>query len=142
MANDMQFYVIAIILLILSKRFFKISAITVILLLLASWVVAMFVSIHFKYIHKVADPFESFDILYDKPWQRMGPYIVGMITGYIIVRKRTAPKVSLLLNVSLWCLSFGILFALIFGVWKGQLSLLATAFYVGMGHTGELDENP
>lgn len=89
----------------------------------------------------MADPFESFDILYDKPWQRMGPYIVGMITGYIIVRKRTAPKVSLLLNVFLWCLSFGILFALIFGVWKGQLSVLATAFYVSMGHTGKLISN-
>uniref|UniRef100_A0A336M422 CSON009464 protein n=1 Tax=Culicoides sonorensis TaxID=179676 RepID=A0A336M422_CULSO len=116
-------------------KFFKISAITVILLLLSSWVVAIFVSLHFKYIHKVADPFESFDILYDKPWQRMGPYIVGMITGYIIVRKRTAPKVSLLLNVFLWCLSFTILFALIFGVWKGELSVVATAFYVSMGHT-------
>ncbi|XP_063695902.1 nose resistant to fluoxetine protein 6-like [Culicoides brevitarsis] len=135
MANDMQFYIVAIILLILSKRFFKVSAITVVVLLMSSWVVAIFVSIHFNYIHKVADPFESFDILYDKPWQRMGPYIVGMITGYIIVRKRRAPKISFLLNVILWFLSFGLLFVLIFGVWKGQLSVLATAFYVGMGHT-------
>lgn len=47
------------------------------MLLVFSWITTIFVSLHFKYIHKVSDPFESFDILYDKPWQRFGPYAMG-----------------------------------------------------------------
>lgn len=137
LANDMQFYIIAIILLVLSKRYFKTSAIALLFVLFSSWIVAIFVSLHFRYIHKVADPFESFDILYDKPWQRIGPYIVGMITGYIIVRNQKPPKVSLLLNIFLWTLSIAVFFALIFGVWKGELSVPATALYVSLGHTGD-----
>lgn len=120
------------------KRYFKTSAITVIILLLSSWVVAIFVSVHFQYTHKVADPFESFDILYDKPWQRIGPYIVGMITGYIIVRKRTAPNVPMWLNLVLWFLSIALFSIIIFGVWKGELSVPATALYVSLGHTGNI----
>lgn len=100
--------------------------------------VAIFVSIHFQYTHKVADPFESFDILYDKPWQRLGPYIVGMITGYIIVRKRTAPNVPMWLNLVLWFLSIALFSIIIFGVWKGELSVPATALYVSLGHTGNI----
>lgn len=102
LANDMQLYVIAIVLLILSTRFdilhhimgslinsfishfrfFKFSVITLCLVLLGSWTFAIFVSVHFNYIHKVSDPFESFDILYDKPWQRIGPYIMGMYSQF------------------------------------------------------------
>ena len=26
------------------------------------------------------------DILYDPPWTRIGPYIVGVITGYILLK--------------------------------------------------------
>ena len=48
------------------------------LVLLSSWIFSIFVSFHYEYRHKVAEPFESFDILYDKPWQRIGPYIMGM----------------------------------------------------------------
>lgn len=47
------------------------------LALLASWVMSISLSLHFNYVHKVAEPFESFDVLYDKPWQRVGPYIMG-----------------------------------------------------------------
>lgn len=86
----------------------------------------------------MADPFESFDILYDKPWQRIGPYIMGMITGYIIVRKPTPPKISALTNIFLWTMSIATFFALIFGVWTGELSIAATAVYVSVGHTGML----
>jgi hypothetical protein len=58
-------------------RYFKLSAALSTLLLLSSLATTIYVSLHFKYIHKVSEPFESFDILYDKPWQRYGPYAMG-----------------------------------------------------------------
>jgi hypothetical protein len=58
-------------------RYFKLALCASVLLLVSSWVIAINVSIQHNYSHKVADPFESFDFLYDKPWQRFGPYAMG-----------------------------------------------------------------
>ncbi|XP_050100835.1 O-acyltransferase like protein [Anopheles aquasalis] len=135
LANDMQFYVIAIVLLMLSSRHFRVAAGMLFVCLGGSWLLSMYFSLHYRYTHKVADPFESFDILYDKPWQRIGPYIVGMITGYILYRRPKAPKIVPPLRLLLWTLSTGILIALIFGVWNGELSVQWTALYVSVGHT-------
>lgn len=45
--------------------------------LISSWGVSGIISLRYHYTHKVSHPFESFDFLYDKPWQRVGPYIMG-----------------------------------------------------------------
>lgn len=58
-----------------------------------SWLLSMYFSLHYRYTHKVADPFESFDILYDKPWQRIGPYIVGKLPSWK-ARKRVGKRGS------------------------------------------------
>ncbi|XP_053661200.1 O-acyltransferase like protein [Anopheles marshallii] len=135
LANDMQFYVIAIVLLMISSRNFRLAAGLLFLCLGGSWLLSIYFSLHYRYTHKVADPFESFDILYDKPWQRIGPYIVGMITGYILHRRPNAPRIVPPLRLLLWTISTGILIALIFGVWNGELSVHWTACYVSVGHT-------
>lgn len=57
-------------------------AITLITFLISSWSIAGIISLQHQYTHKVALPFESFDFLYDKPWQRVGAYIVGKYQDY------------------------------------------------------------
>lgn len=32
------------------------------------------------------DPFTQFDKVYEKPWTRLGPYLVGMLTGWILFK--------------------------------------------------------
>ena len=35
----------------------------------------------------IADPernTQTFDLIYDKPWTRIGPYIIGMIVGFTL----------------------------------------------------------
>lgn len=57
----------------------RLAVVSSVLILFLSWIVTIYVSLHFKYTHKVSHPFESFDILYDKPWQRFGPYAFGRL---------------------------------------------------------------
>ncbi|XP_017470308.1 PREDICTED: uncharacterized protein LOC108362001 [Rhagoletis zephyria] len=78
MANDMQFFVMSSLLLVLSIKYFKTAAIILCSFLLSSWGVSGIISLHYRYTHKVANPFESFDFLYDKPWQRVGTYIMEL----------------------------------------------------------------
>lgn len=58
-------------------RYFKTAVLTLASILISSWGVAGLVSLRNHYTHKVAKPFESFDFLYDKPWQRVGTYVMG-----------------------------------------------------------------
>ncbi|XP_075157249.1 uncharacterized protein LOC142230492 [Haematobia irritans] len=135
MANDMQFFIMASILLMFSIRYPKATVLTLATFLVSSWGISGVISLHYHYTHKVALPFESFDFLYDKPWQRVGPYIIGMLTGYIMARVRTPPKVSGRLNALLWFLSVGLLVLIICGVWQGELNEVPTAFYVSLAHS-------
>ncbi|XP_017114295.1 uncharacterized protein LOC108137215 [Drosophila elegans] len=135
MANEMQFYVMAALLLALARKYFKAVAVTLIVFLLSSWSISGIISLQHQYTHKVALPFESFDFLYDKPWQRVGSYIVGMCAGYVLYKVKTPPLISRRLNLSLWAASLFVLLIVVFGVWEGQLSTVNTAFYVGVAHT-------
>ncbi|XP_050332310.1 uncharacterized protein LOC126760599 [Bactrocera neohumeralis] len=135
MANDMQFFVMASLLLVLSTRYFKSTAIIVCAFLLSSWGISGIISLHYRYTHKVANPFESFDFLYDKPWQRVGTYIMGMLAGLIIYKVKKPPPLSNRTHYLLWLGSWSLLAIIIFGVWNGELGRLMTAFYVSIGHT-------
>ena len=55
----------------------KTSVVISIGVLFASIVASAVISMKYNYMYKVADPFEAFDILYDKPWLRVGPYLMG-----------------------------------------------------------------
>ncbi|KAH8295981.1 hypothetical protein KR018_008985 [Drosophila ironensis] len=135
MANEMQFYIMAALLLGFARRYFKAVVITLVIFLLSSWSISGIISLQHQYTHKVALPFESFDFLYDKPWQRVGSYIVGMCAGYALYKVKTPPTISRRLNLLLWTGSIAVLLIVVFGVWKGQLSAVNTAFYVGVAHT-------
>ncbi|GBP51599.1 Nose resistant to fluoxetine protein 6 [Eumeta japonica] len=80
MANDTQFYVIGIFLLLISVKYAKFSVISLGVLLLGSWVTAIYVSVSYQYRARIQEPFEMFDPLYDKPWSRIGPYIVEQLS--------------------------------------------------------------
>lgn len=73
-----------ILILLFIHRYLKVSVMSTILLLIISWIVTICVSLHFEYMHKVADPFESFDYLYKMPYQRFGPYAMGKLIFLII----------------------------------------------------------
>ena len=37
---------------------------------------------------RIQEPFALFDQLYDKPWMRLGPYLVGMAAGYLLFKTK------------------------------------------------------
>ena len=43
---------------------------------------------------RIQKPFAQFDMLYDKPWTRVGPYLVGMATGWMLCRTKCTLKMS------------------------------------------------
>lgn len=135
LANDFQFYIVTIIVLIFTTRRFKLTIFATSFLLVGSLIFSMYISVSYKYQHKVAEPFESFDFLYDKPWQRFGPYAVGIFTAFVYHFNKSPKGLSPKLNVALWLASCLGLFVTVFGTPNGVLSVTATSFYVSFGHT-------
>lgn len=57
-------------------------------ILVSSWCTTAYIAYTHQLQIKVQEPFILFDELYDKPWTRIGPYIVGMCAGWFLAEKR------------------------------------------------------
>lgn len=84
----------------------------------------------YNYVARVEEPFALFDQLYDKPWLRIGPYLVGMITGYLMFKKDCRIRMNPLVVIVGWILSLACLGSLVYGLGRDGLVVPASAFYV------------
>ena len=55
--------------------------------------------------------------IYIKPWTRIGPYIIGIVTGYCYHRFKEAKKrMPILLVTTMWVISFAVGMSVIYGL--------------------------
>ncbi|EEB16762.1 conserved hypothetical protein [Pediculus humanus corporis] len=134
MATDTQFFVLSVILLLLAKRYFKISVVVLFTLLVSSWCTTAYIAYTYQYQVKVQEPFALFDELYDKPWTRIGPYIIGMCAGWLLAEKKCQIKMPWIVVILGWILSIGGLFGLVFCIRNG-LGVAESSIYAALGHT-------
>lgn len=73
----------------------KAAVAIIVTFLLTSWVVSALVSLSFNYTHKISEPLESFGYLYEKPWTRLGPYVMGKCCKIAFLLHRLASFVLL-----------------------------------------------
>ncbi|XP_063374253.1 nose resistant to fluoxetine protein 6-like [Cydia amplana] len=135
MANDMQFYVVGIILLLISVKHPKFAVGLLGVIMVSSWATTIYISVSSMYKARIQEPFEMFDGLYDKPWSRIGPYLVGMIVGWYLHKTKCQVKMPYWLVAVGWPVSLAIIGSLIFGMVDGYFEVWPTAFYVSVGHT-------
>ncbi|XP_070170654.1 nose resistant to fluoxetine protein 6 isoform X2 [Polyergus mexicanus] len=135
MANDTQFYVLGILLLLLSVKYFKTGVVIVFLLIASSCFTTFSVAYSNDYIARIQEPFALFDELYDKPWLRAGPYFVGTITGYILFKTKCQLKLPTGAELIGWILSAMIMFSVVYGLYPGNLTVLVSSIYAALAHT-------
>lgn len=93
LADDTQFYIIGAIILIIAVRHFKFAAGMLTVFMISSWATTAYIAFSNNHMPNADDPFALFDKIYDKPWTRLGPYLVGMCVGWILFR--TNCKISM-----------------------------------------------
>ncbi|CAC5409716.1 unnamed protein product [Mytilus coruscus] len=119
LANDMQFYIISPII-ILPLYFSKIAGTIVIsIFLLATSITSGIVSKHFELgvstFGKNGDA--HFNEYYQKPYCRMGPYLLGMYTGYLLYKCNCKCRINRYLNFLLWIVFSVIAVLVLYGVY-------------------------
>ncbi|XP_013412631.1 nose resistant to fluoxetine protein 6 isoform X2 [Lingula anatina] len=139
LANDMQFFVISP--LILFPLFWnEIIGVGVLLAtLLGSWITTGIVSNVNQLAPGSPNQAGSFDMLYVKPWIRIGPYLIGMLVGYILYVTECKPKLNRLTALIGWMVATATALALVYGlydVYQGHpLSNDVGAFYNAVSRT-------
>ncbi|XP_066994975.2 nose resistant to fluoxetine protein 6 [Anabrus simplex] len=134
LANDTQFYALAVVLLLISVRFPKSAMVTLVVLVISSWVTTAVIVINTDHMPSVDQPLGLFDALYDKPWMRLGPYAVGMGAGLLLHRTGCKLHMHKVLVVAGWAIFFAITFTLVHGLY-GELGPIESAAYVALSHT-------
>ncbi|KAG8225572.1 hypothetical protein J437_LFUL002089 [Ladona fulva] len=135
LSNDMQFFILGTFLLLLSSSYFVLSTIILVIILVSSWILTGYISYIYGYIPTLDEQLAMLNILYDPPWTRVGPYLIGMCTGYLIVRLRGKLNISKNMVILLWVLGSLCNISVLFGLYERHISVLTSAFYVALSRT-------
>ncbi|XP_037300557.1 nose resistant to fluoxetine protein 6 [Manduca sexta] len=135
LSDDTQFYAVSAILLILSTSHFKLSVSLTGVFFFSSLITTGYVSWSSDHIPNSEDPFTQFDKIYDKPWTRLGPYLVGMLTGWILFKTNLKIRMKSIWAWVGWLVCAAMLLFLIFGLYKTELSPAAAAVYSALSHS-------
>ncbi|KAK2576733.1 hypothetical protein KPH14_005386 [Odynerus spinipes] len=134
-ADDTQFYIVGGVILVLATNHFKIAASAVITLLVSSWLTTGYIALVNNHMPTSDDPLALFDKIYDKPWTRLGPYLIGMSVGYFLFKTDCKVKMSKTTVVVGWLLSSACLLSLLYGLYEAELTPMTAAAYSSLSHS-------
>nr|XP_014281990.1 nose resistant to fluoxetine protein 6 [Halyomorpha halys] len=135
LADDTQFYVLGVILLILAVKYFKAAAALMAFFLVSSWFTTGFIAYSNNHIPNEDDPLALFDKIYDKPWTRLGPYIVGMSVGWLLFKTNCKIKMNKATVITGWTLTLSLLLYLVYGLFGTKLHPITAATFSSLSHT-------
>ncbi|GLV44148.1 uncharacterized protein CBL_12556 [Carabus blaptoides fortunei] len=135
LSDDTQFYIVGAIILILANSYFKTASVLLVLLLVSSWSTTGYIAFVNSHMPSSDDPLALFDKIYDKPWTRLGPYLVGMAIGWLLFKTNCRIQMSKLTVLVGWLGSIAVLMSLVYGLYEADLSPIAGAAYSSLSHT-------
>ncbi|XP_011881904.1 PREDICTED: nose resistant to fluoxetine protein 6-like [Vollenhovia emeryi] len=135
LSADMQFFSIAVALLILSTIYFYIAVAILAALLIGSIVLTGYLSYIYEYVPTLDEQYRLVDVLYLPPWVRITPYIVGMITGYILTQLNGKLLLKRRTIILCWCLGSACNIIVLFSMHQRQIPILPSAIYIAL-HKG------
>jgi peptidoglycan/LPS O-acetylase OafA/YrhL len=140
LSNDMQFYVIAPLFLIPAYFIFPIGLLVAFGLVLGGAIITGALSIVYDfqantfsllaygYVGKGTETMSYSNTIYIKPWDRIAPYVVGLVLGYLIFKdiklNRLNKYLRLLLYILMWVVALFVMFWLTYGLyftWHGHV---------------------
>nr|CAD7433433.1 unnamed protein product [Timema monikensis] len=135
LSNDMQFFIIATFLLIMSSRYMSASVGVLATLLVSSTLATGIISFSHGHVPTLDQQLSMLHILYDPPWTRIGPYIVGMVTGYLVVKLNGCLPLNKCTVALAWIVGSTFNLAPLFGLYDRNISPFTAAIYVALSRT-------
>lgn len=108
----------------------KLAAASILVIMAGSWITTFLIAMKWDYFARVEVPFALFDQLYDKPWLRVGPYLIGMLVGHFLFKIECQIKIPPTMVILGWVLSLSCMGSLVYGLGREGLRVPTSAFYV------------
>ncbi|XP_039313485.1 uncharacterized protein LOC113003453 [Solenopsis invicta] len=132
---DMQCYTINLMVLILSTIYFN-GAVTILgALLISSIILTGYISYAYEYVPALNELYRHADILYIPPWMRINSYIIGVITGYILIKLNNNllwKKKVIILCWCAFCLASACNVFILFLIYEQYISVSIIAVYLAL----------
>ncbi|XP_046399529.1 nose resistant to fluoxetine protein 6-like [Ischnura elegans] len=135
LANDTQFYIVGTIILIIAVNYFWLATGMVVVFMLSAWSTTAVITIYTEHTPTTQDPFAHYDELYDKPWTRIGPYLIGMCLGWVLFKTKCKINFKKWVLTVGWVVSMTILFLVIYSLYFFEFGPAASAVYVSLSHS-------
>lgn len=135
LANDTQFFVIGVIVLIFSIRHFKIACTMMVGILLTAWTTTTYIAYDNNFIPSTDEALALFDKIYDKPWTRIGPYMIGMIVGWILFKSNCKLHLKRHLIILGWLLALLLGQYVIYGFYEQEVGRVVGALWTSLSHS-------
>ncbi|XP_019872410.1 nose resistant to fluoxetine protein 6 [Aethina tumida] len=133
---DMQMFIIVAFLLVLSTICIFSTTLLAVSLVIVNIVSMTYKAYTIAYIPTLDEQFRTLDDIYDLPWHRCGPYVVGFITSYILMVKwEMKLTLSRKTRIVLWCLFPMLNLWILFTLYTRQISVEFSAIYMGVART-------
>ncbi|XP_025264388.1 O-acyltransferase like protein-like [Camponotus floridanus] len=136
LANDTQFYTVGIIILIIGASFLPVAAFIGAFLLIASWITTALITLNTNHVPSIQDPFAHYESLYDKPWIRIGPYLIGMVTGWYLFKIDCKANMNKAVIVIGWSISLITMASIVYGLHGTTFGPILSAIYMALSHSG------
>ncbi|XP_046402916.1 O-acyltransferase like protein-like [Ischnura elegans] len=135
LADDTQFFIIGLFIVMLGSSHFKWAAFVGGTVLLTSWLTTAFIVLDYDYMPRISEPLALFDELYDKPWTRIGPHIIGLFAGWFLYT--TDCKLNLRRHYLLlgWLFSASLCSVVVYGLYCQISDAMVSASYAALSHT-------
>ncbi|XP_043476804.1 nose resistant to fluoxetine protein 6-like isoform X1 [Leptopilina heterotoma] len=136
LANDTQFYTVGIIILIITASFTSIGIGIGLFFIILSWITTGLITFHIEHTPSIENPFAHYESLYDKPWTRIGPYLIGMATGWYLFKVNCKLKLKKLILIIGWTSSLLIMISIVYGLYGNNFEPISSSFYTALSHSG------
>lgn len=120
LANDMQFYVLSPVMLIPLYYSPVWGALSCLCLILVNFISAGVISRHYDInanLILTADQGNAMQEIYFKPWTRIGPYVIGFLTGYLLFVTDCKVKMSKVANALGWLIATTLALLVLYGLY-------------------------
>ncbi|GBM80812.1 hypothetical protein AVEN_144538-1 [Araneus ventricosus] len=81
---------------------------------------------------------DFFDLIYHKPYNRIGPYLIGILLAYYFYKRKqnNAPKLKLVFLATGWIIAASIALTCQFSLFHENFSRVETSFYNALSRSG------
>ncbi|XP_077994444.1 nose resistant to fluoxetine protein 6-like [Glandiceps talaboti] len=130
LANDMQFYIISPIAIVLLYKKPRLGYLVLSALMIICLGSRLGISIHRDLTSSITAQgqlegqsmtyFVYSVYYYPKPWTRISTYLVGMIVGYLLIKTKCKVKINKVINLVCWCAAWVIALSVLYGLYGTQ----------------------